>query len=224
MRVVVVGGGRVGGYLAGLLAGARHRVRIVEKNPETARRLAMELPEGTVLAGSGTDPSVLEAAEVRKADVAAAVTGVDETNLVVTSLARFEFGVPRTIARVKNPKNAWMFTPEMGVDVALNQADLLGHLIAEEMSMGDMTTLLKLRKGQFSLVEEKVHPRAAAAGKTVGELRLPAECVLVAVLRKGEMLLPRPDLVFHPADEVLAVVHATKTGRLAALLGPEEGK
>jgi trk system potassium uptake protein TrkA len=224
MKVVIVGGGRVGGYLAGLLTGAGHRVRVVERDPETARLLAMELPEGTVLAGSGTDPSALEAAGIREADAAAAVTGADETNIVVTSLARFEFGVPRTIARVKNPKNAWMFTPEMGVDVALNQADLLGHLIAEEMSMGDMTTLLKLRKGQFSLVEEKVHPRAAAAGKTVGELALPAECVLVAVLRKGEMLLPRPDLVFHPADEVLAVVHATEAGRLAALLGPGEGR
>jgi trk system potassium uptake protein TrkA len=224
MKVVIVGGGRVGGYLAGLLVGAGNRVRVVERDPETAKGLALELPEGTVLAGSGTDPSALEDAGIREADAAAAVTGADETNLVVTSLARFEFGVPRTIARVKNPKNAWMFTPEMGVDVALNQADLLGHLIAEEMSMGDMTTLLKLRKGQFSLVEEKVHPRAAAAGKTVGELLLPAECVLVAVLRKGEMLLPRPDLVFHPADEVLAVVHATEAGRLAALLGPQEGR
>jgi trk system potassium uptake protein TrkA len=214
MKVVIVGGGRVGGYLAGLLVGAGNRVRVVERDPETAKGLALELPEGTVLAGSGTDPSALEDAGIREADAAAAVTGADETNLVVTSLARFEFGVPRTIARVKNPKNAWMFTPEMGVDVALNQADLLGHLIAEEMSMGDMTTLLKLRKGQFSLVEEKVHPRAAAAGK----------CVLVAVLRKGEMLLPRPDLVFHPADEVLAVVHATEAGRLAALLGPQEGR
>ena len=199
-------------------------MRVVERDPETARGLGPELPEGTVIAGSGADPAVLEAAGVREADAAAAVTGADETNLVVTSLARFEFGVPRTIARVKNPKNAWMFTPEMGVDVALNQADLLGHLIAEEMSMGDMTTLLKLRKGQFSLVEEKVHPRAAAAGKTVGELRLPPECVLVAVLRKGEMLLPRPALVFHPADEVLTVVHATEAGRLAALLGPEGGR
>ena len=149
----------------------------------------------------------------------AAVTGADETNLVVTSLARFEFGVPRTIARVKNPRNAWMFTAEMGVDVALNQADLLAHLIAEEMSLGDMMTLLKLRKGRFSLVEEKVHPEAPGAGMALRDLALPEECVLVAVLRKGQLLLPRGEVVLHPADEVLALVHASQAARLAAVLG-----
>ncbi len=91
-------------------------------------------------------------AGIRGADVVAAVTGDDEVNLAVTSLARFEFQVPRIIARVNNPRNAWMFTHEMGVDVALNQADLMARLIEEEMSLGDMMTLLKLRKGQYSLV------------------------------------------------------------------------
>ena len=95
----------------------------------------------------------------------AAVTGEDEVNLVITTLARFEFNVPRVIARVNNPKNAWLFTPEMGVDVALNQADILAHLIAEEMSLGDMMTLLKLRKGEYSVVEEKVHPHSGVGKK-----------------------------------------------------------
>jgi trk system potassium uptake protein TrkA len=139
--------------------------------------------------------------------------------LVVTSLARFEFNVPRTIARVHTPKHAWMFTPAMGVDVALNQADLLAHLIAEEMSLGDMMTLLKLRKGQYSLVEERVAPAAVAAGKAVRDLNLPAECTLAAVIREGQLLIPRADLVLRPADEVLALVHASQAEQLAALLG-----
>lgn len=219
MNVIVVGGGKVGAYLASLLLAGGHEVKVVEVRPEEAGRLSRELPGNAVMAGSGTDPAVLEAAGIRRADVAAAVTGADETNLVVTSLARFEFNVPRTIARVKNPRNAWMFTSEMGVDVALNQADLLAHLVAEEMSLGDMMTLLKLRKGQFSLVEEKVHPEAPAAGKAVRDLELPGECVLVAILRKGQLLAPRGEIVLHPADEVLAVVHASGAGRLAALLG-----
>lgn len=219
MNVVVVGGGKVGAYLASLLLAGGHEVKVVEVRPDEAGPLSRELPGGVVMAGSGTDPAVLEAAGIRRAAVAAAVTGADETNLVVTSLARFEFNVPRTIARVKNPRNAWMFTPEMGVDVALNQADLLAHLIAEEMSLGDMMTLLKLRKGRFSLVEEKVHPEAAAAGKALRELQLPEECVLVAVLRKGQLLVPRGEIVLHPADEVLALVHASQAARLAVLLG-----
>jgi trk system potassium uptake protein TrkA len=101
-----------------------------------------------------------------------------------------------------------MFTAEMGVDVALNQADLIGHLIAEEMSLGDMFTLLKLRKGQYSLVEEKVDPEAIAAGKAIRDLRLPERCVFAALIRKGELIIPRGDTVLLPADEILAVVHA----------------
>jgi trk system potassium uptake protein TrkA len=156
--VIVVGGGKVGTYLALFLLGQQYRVKVIENRRELIPKLEARLrpASGEVVLGSGTDPNVLEAAGIRQANVVAAVTGADEANLVVTSLARFEFGVPRTISRVNNPSNAWMFTAEMGVDVALNQADLMAHLIAEEMSLGDMMTLLKLRRGQYSLVEEKV--------------------------------------------------------------------
>jgi trk system potassium uptake protein TrkA len=88
------------------------------------------------------------------------------------------------------------------------------------MSLGDMMTLLKLRKGQFSLVEEKVHPGSAVVGKAVRELTLPRECTLAAVLRKGELITPHGDFVFQPADEVLAVVHTDALCTLADLLGP----
>ena len=219
MTVIIVGGGKVGTYLASLLLAEGYQVKVIEVRHEEMARLQQDLPAETAVHGSGTDPNVLEATGIRRADVVAAVTGADETNLVVTSLARFEFGVPRTIARVNNPKNAWMFTPEMGVDVALNQADLMAHLIAEEMSLGDMMTLLKLRKGQYSLVEEKVDPTSPAVGKTVSDLHLPAECVMVAVIRKGHVLIPRGDIILQPADEVLALVHASQVSALATLLG-----
>jgi trk system potassium uptake protein TrkA len=223
MSVIVVGGGKQGTYLASILLAEGYRVKIIEVRREEIPRLHADLRPEVVVPGNGTDPNLLEAAGIRQADVVAAVTGADETNLVVASLARFEFGVPRTIARVNNPKNAWMFTPEMGVDVALNQADLIAHLIAEEMSLGDMMTLLKLRKGQYSLVEEKVDSTAIAAGKAVRDLNLPAECILAAVIRKGQLLIPRGDTVLQPADEVLAVVHASQLARLAALLGAQRG-
>ncbi|RIK36166.1 MAG: potassium transporter TrkA [Chloroflexi bacterium] len=218
-NILIVGGGKVGTHLATMLLAGEHQVRLIEQRPEVAARLLHDLPKEIVIAGNGVDPVLLESAGIRQVDVVAAVTGDDETNLVVTTLARFEFNVPRTIARVNNAKNAWMFTPVMGVDVAVNQADLLAHLIAEEMSLGDMMTLLKLHKGDYSLVEERVHPAAAAAGHAIRELTLPAECALAAVIRAGQLLIPHGDLVLQPDDEVLAVIHAGQAAQLAVLLG-----
>lgn len=219
MNTIVAGGGKVGSYLAAMLLAGGHDVHVIEQSGEAAARLQKDLPANAVLWGSASDPNILETAGIRTANVVAAVTGADEVNLVVTNLARFEFNVPRTIARVNNPKNAWLFTPAMGVDVALNQADLMAHLIAEEMSLGDMMTLLKLRKGQYSLVEEKIEPTSLAAGKALRELDLPEECVLVAVIRKGQLLIPHAELVLQPFDEVLALIHAAHVEQLAALLG-----
>jgi trk system potassium uptake protein TrkA len=218
-QVVIVGGGAVGTHLATLLLASAHQVSVIEVQREAIPRLQRELSTDVVTVGDGTDPAVLEAAGVRQAHVVAAVTGTDATNLVITNLARFVFHVPRTLARVHTPKHAWMFTPAMGVDVALNQADVLAHLIAEEMSLGDMMTLLKLRKGQYALVEEQVHPRAQAVGSAIRDLPLPSECAFTAIIRRGALLIPRPDLVLQPADEVLAVVHASQAPQLAALLG-----
>lgn len=219
MNVMIIGGGKVGTYLASLLLTGGHQVKLIEIRKEEIPHLQNDLSRDVVILGNGTDPNVLESAGIYNAQVVAAATGADEVNLVVTSLARFEFQVPRTIARINNPKNAWMFTPDMGVDVALNQADLMAHLIAEEMSLGDMMTLLKLRKGQYSLVEEKVAPESLAAGKAVRDLRLPEKCVLAVVIRKGELMVPDRDTVLQPADEVLAVVSTNHVKQLADLLG-----
>ena len=219
MFVIIVGGGKTGSQLAEVLLREGHQVKIIEDRPAVLERLRGELPAESVVAGDGSTPSVLEEAGISQANVVAAVTGEDETNLVITTLARFEFSVPRIIARVNNPKNGWLFTLEMGVDVALNQADLMAHLIVEEMSLGDMMTLLKLRRGQYSLVEEKVHPASLAVGRPVRDLILPKECVLVTVIRSGKLIIPHGELVMQPADEVLALVHSSQVAQLASMLG-----
>jgi trk system potassium uptake protein TrkA len=212
---MIIGGGKVGTYLANYLISEGHEVRLIELREEEKQRILLDVPEKIVYIGNGTDPDVLEAAGIRKMDVLAAVTGQDEVNLVATGLARFEFMIPRTIARINHPKNAWMFTDVMGVDVALNQADLMAALIAEEMSLGDMITLHKLRKGKFDLVEEKVAPNALANGKKLRDLAFPSQCTIVAVLRKGELIVPHGELDFQTADEVLAVVHKDQKKELA---------
>jgi trk system potassium uptake protein TrkA len=165
MFVIIVGGGKVGSHLASLLLEQNHTVRIIDPRPDVLMKLHRELPADVIHPGDGTDPARLEQSGVDKANVVAAVTGSDESNLVVTSLARFEYKVPRVIARVNNPRNAWLFTQDMGVDVALNQADLMAKMIEEEMSVGDMMTLLKLRKGEVEIVEEKIAETSVLAGR-----------------------------------------------------------
>jgi trk system potassium uptake protein TrkA len=219
MFVIIVGGGKTGSQLASQLISGGHKVRLVEDRAAVLERLKEELPAEVIYAGDGSSPSVLEGAGIEQAQVLAAVTGEDEDNLVITTLARFEFGVPRIIARVNNPKNIWLFTPEMGVDVALCQSDILAKLIAEEMSLGDMMTLLKLRKGEFSIVEEKVHPEAVVVGKQLREIELPPQCVFAAVIRKGQLIVPNGNTELSPVDEVIALVHASQALKLAELLG-----
>jgi len=223
MFVIIVGGGKMGGYLASLLLNSGKKVRVIEELQDRLAALQRDLPPEAVVHGSGADPYVLEAAGIRQADVLAAVTDADETNLVAAGLARSEFKVGRVIARINDPHNAWLFTPKMGVDVALNQADLLAHMILEEMSLGEMSTLLKLRRGEYSLVEEKVHPQSRAAGCMLARLGLPEESVVAAVIRQGRLMIPNGSLVLEAGDEVLAVVHASALARLADILGNQSG-
>jgi trk system potassium uptake protein TrkA len=222
MNVIVVGGGKTGSHLVSQLIKENHQVRVIESRDEILARLKEELPTEAIIAGDGSSPAILEKAGIENADVLVAATGEDENNLVISTLARFEFNVKRTIARVNNPKNAWLFTPEMGVDVGVNQTDILVKLIVEEMSMGDMMTLLKLRRGEYSLVEEKLPDRSKAIEIPLKELPLPQTCTIAAVIRKGKVLTPRGDMVFQKDDEILAVVDNKSKQALMELFSPRD--
>jgi trk system potassium uptake protein TrkA len=218
MFVIVVGGGNTGSQLARFLLDAGHTIRVIDERPEVLEKLAAEIPQEVILNGDGSSPTVLEKAGIQKAQVLAAVTGSDETNLVVTSLGKFEFNVPRVIARINNSKNAWLFTPEMGVDVSLNQAEILAKLTAEEMSIGDMMTMLKIRRGEFSIVEEKIAPAAPAIGLALKDLSLPNNCVISGIIRDGDLILPRGTTILEEGDEILALVDEPARQQLAKLL------
>jgi len=142
-----------------------------------------------------------------------AVRGNDSTNLAVASFGRTLFDV----ARVNDPRYAWLFTAEMGVDVAINHSDIIVSLIQQEMSLGDMMTLLNLRRGAYSLVEEKIPAGAQAVGVAIKDLEIPENCVIAGINREGKLVVPRGITELHVADEVLAVTDEEEAEKLAVL-------
>jgi trk system potassium uptake protein TrkA len=218
MFVLIAGGGRTGARLANLLVNQNYKVRLVEHRRELLGLLHQELPTEVIYEGNPADPSVLEAAGIREAHAVAAVTSSDSTNLVICFLAKTNFEVPRSIARVNNPNNAWLFSEKFKVDVALNSADVLAHLIQEEMSLGDMMTIFKIRRGKYSVVEEKVPAGAKAIGIQLKDMGLAEHCVIAAIIRDGVMTLPRGDSTLQQDDEIVAVASPEGAQKLAALL------
>ena len=219
MFVLIAGGGQTAAQLATLLVAQRHEVRLIEDRPRVLSYIHRELPTEVIYEGNATDPAVLEQAGIQRAKVLTACMPVDADNLALCYLARTRYGVPRTIARVNNPRNAWLFDAKFHVDVALNQAGILSSLIEEEMSLGDMMTLLKLRRGRYSLVEEKIPEGASAAGRLIKDLSFPPNSVIAAIIRRGQIVIPHGSTQFEVGDEVLAIVDPVAARELAILFG-----
>ncbi len=220
MRVIVVGGGKVGYYLVRTLHEKGHEVSVIESDPERAAYLAERLP-GLVILGDGTNPSNLADAGADRADVVATVTGLDEVNLVSCQVARREFGVARTIARVNNPKNEAILQ-RLGVDIAVSSTSAIANLVEREAGFEALRELLTIHRGQAVLVEAVLEPDDPAAGRTVGEIAhlLPSDSVLVAVVRGEKILFPRGDTVLLPRDGVLALTSIeAKEALTRALVG-----
>jgi trk system potassium uptake protein len=217
MFVVIIGGGRTGIQLAKTLIQQNHTVHVVENRTDILSLIHRELPTESIFQGNSIDPTVLDQAGIKDADVLAAVTTRDEVNLAVCHFARLKYNVPRTIARVNNPRDAWLFDSVFSVDVAVNQSAIMSHIIEEEMSMGDMMTLLKLRRGNYSLVTEKIPDGARAIGMMLKDSDLPEHCVIAAIIRKGEVVVPRGVSIFEKDDEVLAVTDPEGARQLSDL-------
>jgi trk system potassium uptake protein TrkA len=219
MNVIIIGGGQVGSYIARLLLFNKYNVKIIDNREHIIEKLKTELPAESVIFGNGTDPDILEAAGVKKADVMVAVTGADETNLVASTLAKFEFGVPRVVGRVNNPKNAWLFNIQMGVDVNLNQADILGHMVIEEMDLRNIFTLLKLSMGNYSIIRTVVEDQSLAVGKAIKDLKFPVESRLILLSRDNNTILPVGDTIIEQGDIILALANDETKVKINELFG-----
>ena len=191
MRILIAGGGRTGATLALTLHAQKHEVRLMEHRPGVLAHIHRELPTELIYEGNPNDPRTLEFARVTDAQVLVASMSSDAENLALCFIGREHFRVPRTIATINDPRFAWLFGPRFHVDVAVNQADILAGLIEQELSVGDMMTLLKLRKGSYSLVSETL-PRASARGRPgPAGPRVPAQ--------RGGLRHPAPQRRGHPA-------------------------
>ena len=217
MQILIVGAGKVGSHLAGILEAQGHRVTVIEANEHIVARVQAELKLVSVILGDGCNPSVLRDAGVTAMDAVVATTGDDEDNLVVAKLAKHEYRVGRVIARVNNPKNEWLFTPRMGVDIAISHAAMLARLIHEELSLGDMIPLLKLAGGKVTLAELEARSDSGVVGRRIDAITLPDECVLVALLRDGDVIIPRGETIIRAGDHALAVVRTDKQAELVRL-------
>lgn len=219
MFVLIAGGGRTATYLAHLLIAQNHHVHLIEHRPEVLARIHHEVPTEVVYEGDVTETVVLEQAGIRRADVLVACTGSDADNLALCFLARTKYNVGRTVARVNNPRTAWLFDHKFHVDVRLNQAEVMAGLIEEGMSLGDMMTLLKLPLGDYAVVEQRVSAGAKAIGIALKDLPLPQHCVIAAIMRHNEVIVPRGVTSFEVGDDVLAVTNRQGAEILTKLLG-----
>lgn len=217
MRVVIAGAGNVGRSIAKELVGNGHEVLLVERNPDAIR--PDSLPEAEWLQADACEMSTLEEADLHHADVSIAATGDDKANLVHSLLAKTEFGVPRTVARVNHPGNEWMFDEVWGVDVAVSTPRLMCALVEEAVTVGDLVRLFRF-KGRTHLVEMTLPEESACVGRRVGELAWPSSGVLVTIIRDGFALAPTPDAELVADDELLFVVDEDHEDNLAHMLSP----
>ncbi|MBW3611919.1 MAG: NAD-binding protein [Actinomycetota bacterium] len=208
MRVVIAGGGNVGKYIATDLQGSDHDVLVLEQSLEVVERARASGEHVGVefKVADACEVSALVEAKLETADVVAAVTGDDEDNLVVSLLAKQEFGVPRVIARVNHPKNEWLFNETWGVDVAVSTPHLLTALVEEAVTVGTLVRLLQFEGGKARLVEVTLAEASPAAGATVVDLNLPRDSTVVAIIRADHLVVPRGDTLLLAADEVLVLV------------------
>jgi trk system potassium uptake protein len=220
MRVMISGAGAVGRHLAADLAARGHDVTLIEQVPEILETAKDWAPGVNLLLGDACEPWVLEKANLSSTEVVVATTGDDEDNLVTSLLAKQEYGVPRVLARVNHPDNEWLFSEQWGVDAAVSPPHILTAMVEEEVTVGDLVRLLPLERGGISIVEMTMPRDSPTAGRPLYELRLPPDSTIVAIIRDSHVVIPQPETVITPGDEVLALtIPDSESALRAAVIG-----
>ena len=216
MKIVVVGAGKVGYFLAKRLYLGKHAVSIVDKDKQTCEDIAKEL-EVLVINGDGCDPVILEEAGVKHADVVAAVTGEAEDNLIICQLAKELFNTRRTVGRVNNPDNERVFA-ELGIDVPVDATMIIGKIIEEEVSFSDFVNLMSFKRGKLAIVRVDLPVESPVINKKIKDIELPKDAVLVSIVRGEEVILPKGNTVLKAGDDIIAMAMVGNEAQLINLL------
>jgi trk system potassium uptake protein TrkA len=220
MRVVIAGAGSVGRSIARELIRNGHHVLLVDREADGER--VQKVPDASWLQADACEIEALGEAGLADCDVVVAATGDDKANLVLSLLAKTEFGVPRTVARVNNPKNEWMFDEAWGVDVAVSTPRLMTALVEEAVSVGDLVRIFEFQQGRAMMVEMTLPIGSPYAGTRVGEVPFPSGTVLTGIIRDGHPIAPSRDDALEPLDELLFVTTPEDEDELESLLSPGE--
>ena len=221
MFVLVVGGGKVGYYLCKELVQAGHEVVLLEKDRARAEQIADEIGS-IVIPHDGCEGKYLGEAGANRADIVAAVTGDDEDNLVICQMAKHHFDVPRTIARVNNPKNEALFK-HLGVDELISPTRMVLGSIEQDIPVHELLHLGILGESDLEIIEAPLQAGSPAIGRSVGDLTIPEGCALFAVIRDGRAVPIRPDTILNEGDKVIAIGRAECEAALhAQLIGEDE--
>jgi trk system potassium uptake protein len=214
MRIAIAGAGNVGRAIARELLDNGHQVLLIDRDPKA---LKMEsVPDAEWLMADACEITSLDKAALNNCQVLVAATGDDKVNLVTSLLAKTEYGVPRVVARINHPKNEWMFDSSWGVDVAVSTPRIISALVEEAVSVGDVVRLFSFRQGQANLVELTLPDSSSCIGKTVGEIELPQDASLAAIVRDSRVIAPTPNDVFSAGDELLFVASAAAQEQIKA--------
>ncbi|MEO3753916.1 TrkA family potassium uptake protein [Streptomyces sp. B6B3] len=221
MRVVIAGAGAVGRSIAAELLEDGHEVLLIDKSPHAVS--VVRVPEAEWLLADACEIATLDEAALERCQVVIAASGDDKVNLVVSLLAKTEYGVPRVVARVNNPKNEWLFNDAWGVDVAVSTPRLMSALVEEAVSVGDLVRLMRFSQGEATLVELTLPEGAPLVGTRVGEVAWPQDTALVTIIRGARVMVPDPDDALAAGDELLFVAAPAQEEQLEALLSPRDG-
>lgn len=215
MKIAIAGAGQVGRSIARELAANGHSILLLDRESSVHKVTGENIQ---TLQIDACEIESLSAARLSECHVMVAATGDDKSNLVISLLAKTEFGVSRVVARVNHPKNEWMFDEAWGVDTAVSTPRILSALVEEAVAVGDLVRLMTLRQGKANLYEFTIEQGSSLAGKRVGAINFPIDTTLVSILREGQVITPSKDDSVEIGDELLFVSVEEQESALEALL------